>query len=157
MSNNFRYRTFPGRTKADVQHCLQCKYHGYLADFIVCMFWDTGLGMRGCRAGVGCTRFRRPNADRPTPAQRGAQMRKQAREKEQAGKRYVAVDRTAYQALLDKARLAEVQARTGVSHRTLRSSVHRGTIQLSIVEQVFRQFQIDLSADKLMEGRRDGE
>ena len=157
MNTEIRYRTFPGRTKEDVQHCLRCKYHSILADFVICTFWDTGLGMRGCRAGIGCTRFRHPDADKPSPEQHGARMRKLALEKEQAGKRYVTADQTAYQALLEKARLAEVQAKTGVSHRTLRSSVYRGTIQLNIVEKIFRQYQIDLSADKLMEGRHDTE
>ena len=52
------YHTWPDQTVEDARHCLSCYWHGIFRTHTCCDYSQyVGNGMRGCPAGVACTRY----------------------------------------------------------------------------------------------------
>lgn len=175
-----RYATFPGRSRADVDFCLKCRWHGILKDWVICDYTlAENHHMRGCRAGVGCDKFepkdsqtrsdkgkpriRRPETkpEKPPEAKKEApSMRERARKGGQAAAKARAENMVPWdpaperEALLKKIGWVRIAEMAGLSDSNLRYSRRYKRIRRDAAEKIYEALGVDVTGGAL-EGNHD--
>ena len=139
-----QYSTYPGWTRADINHCLKCIWHGILVGrWVTC---DYSLqeyhSRRDCRGGVGCKYF--DDGKKKEPGHKAKRNRPDM----------ATCHPGAFRAMVELVGKRRMQEITGYSRTGLDNAKRSASIKAEAAKKLLEETGLDITGGELVRGKK---